>query len=117
METINRALVSITFRPKFLEWVNNLPDRGDLIYTLQMLNDDRPVYLIPNYDDSAEKLKWLKKYRMEILEEAFESICTEPNWWPKIKSPKEFDDYLCAEFHSMVWDMAEDEPLERNDFE
>ncbi|NJM09866.1 MAG: hypothetical protein HC883_02950 [Bdellovibrionaceae bacterium] len=54
---------------------------------------------------------------LEILEEAFESICTEPKWWPKIKNPKTFDEYLSAEIHSMVWDVLEDEPLERNTYD
>jgi hypothetical protein len=114
METINRSAITIKFKEKFLDWVNNLPDRGDLIFTMEMLNEDPPAYLMPAYENDDAKKRWFNKNKIEILEEAFESICTEPTWWPQVKSPKEFDEYLSVEFHSMVWDMLEDKPLERD---
>lgn len=116
METINRTAAVITFKEKFVDWINNLPDRSDLVFTMEMMNADKPVYLIPSYEDDEKERRWFNKRKLEILEEAFDSICTEPDWWPKIASAKTFDEYLSAEFHTMVWDVAEDEPLERDNY-
>jgi hypothetical protein len=110
--TINRLAVAITFKQKFVDWVNQLPDAGDLKFTLEMLNKDKNVYLIPAYEDTEEALEWFGPHKTLVLEEAFESICTEPKQWPKDRSEKAFDQYLSAEVHSMVWDLVVDEPIE-----
>jgi hypothetical protein len=49
METINRIAVTISFKQKFFDWVNQLPDKGDLTWTLEMLNEDKSVYLVPEF--------------------------------------------------------------------
>ncbi len=115
MEAINRLAVTITFKQKFVDWVNQLPDAGDLKYTLKMLNDDRPVYLVPAYEVTEEAEEWLGPHKTLVLEEAFESICTEEEWWPKDRSEETFDEYLSAEFHSMVFDLVADEPIEKEE--
>lgn len=117
MGTINRIAVTISFKQKFVDWINQLPDSTDLKFTLKMLNDDKPIYLIPAYEMTEEAEEWFGPHKTLVLEEAFESICTEPKWWPKNRSEKVFDEYLSAEFHSMVWDLVVDEPIERDDHE
>lgn len=116
METINRVAVTIYFKQKFLDWVNQLPDNGDLKFTLKTLNDDGPVYLVPKYDSNEEAAEWFGPHKELVLEEMFESICTEEAWWPKDRSEKVFDDYLSVEFHSMIWDLVADEPIEHETF-
>lgn len=114
METINRTAVTITFKEKFMDWLNQLPDRGDLVFTMDMLNESKPIYLIPNHEDDDKDQRWFNRRKVEFLEEAFESYCTEPKWWPEIRSAKTFDQYLSVEFHCMVWDVVDNEPLERD---
>jgi hypothetical protein len=109
MEAINRIAVTISFKEKFLVWVNQLPD-NDIPWTLEMLNKDKSVYLVPEFDSNEKAAEWFGPYKSNVLEEAFESICTDEKQWPKKPA---FDDYLLAEFHSMVWDLVEDEPIEK----
>ncbi len=52
--TSNRIAVTISFKQKFVDWINQLPDSGDLKFTLKMINDDRPIYLVPAYDSNEE---------------------------------------------------------------
>ncbi|OFZ54759.1 MAG: hypothetical protein A2428_01050 [Bdellovibrionales bacterium RIFOXYC1_FULL_54_43] len=113
LKTINRIAVTVTFKKKFLDWVNQLPDAGDLKFSLNTLNRDKPIYLVPAYEDTEEAAEWFGPMKTVVLEEAFESICTEPKWWPTDRSERAFDDYLSAEFHSMVWDLVVDEPIEK----
>ena len=112
METINRIAVTIAFKQKFVDWINHLPDADDLKWTLEMINKDRPVYLVPAYDFNEDAAEWFAPHKTLVLEEAFESICTEEKWWPEDRSGNVFDEYLTAEFHSMVFDLVEDEPIE-----
>ncbi len=91
--------------------MNQLPDKNDLEFTLKMLNDDKPIYLIPAYACMDEAKEWFGPHKPLILEEACESICTEPKWWPKDRSEEDFDKYLKADFSSMIWDLIPDEPI------
>jgi hypothetical protein len=109
METINRIAVTISFKEKFLEWVNQLPD-NDVTWTMGMLNEDKSVYLVPEFDSNEEAAEWFGPHKTTVLEEAFESISTDEKQWPK-KSV--FEEYLTAEFHSMVWDLVDDEPIDK----
>jgi hypothetical protein len=115
MDVINRIAVTVSFKQKFVDWVNQLPDIGDLKFTLAMLNDDKPVYLVPEYDSNEEAAEWFGPHRTLVLEEALESICTEESLWPKDRSERAFDEYLSADFHSMVWDLVVDESLEKEE--
>lgn len=114
METINRVAVTISFTRKFVDWANNLPDTT-FKFTLETMNDDRPIYLVPAFEDLRDAKGWFDEKKRVVLEEAFESICTEEDWWPKDRSEAAFDEYLTMEIHSMVWDLADDEPLERDE--
>jgi hypothetical protein len=114
MDIINRVAVSISVKQKFVDWVNQIPN-GDIRWTLAKLNEDKSVYLIPSYEDSDAERDWFRSQKMRVLEEALESICTEKDRWPKDLSDKIFDDYLSAEFHPMVWDLASDEPIEHEE--
>jgi hypothetical protein len=80
-----------------------------------MLNEDKSVYLVPEYGSNEEAAEWFSPHKTLILEEAFESICTEEKLWPKVRSEKAFDEYLSAEFSSMVWDLVADEPIEHEE--
>jgi hypothetical protein len=103
-----------SFKQKFLDWMNQLPDSGDIQWTLKMLNADKSVYLVPQFDGCEEAEEWFDPHKTLILEEAFESICTDEAYWPKDRSEKAFAEYLSAEFSSMVWDLAVDEPIEHD---
>jgi len=109
--TVNRTAVVITFKPKFLKWVNALPDFNELKFTLGMLNKSKPVYLIPDYEDEEESLEWFIPMQSVVLDEAFSSVCTDPTLWPEGKS--KFDDYLTAEFHDLVFDLEVSKTLKR----
>jgi hypothetical protein len=114
MDVINRVAVSIFFRQRFVDWVNQIPG-GEIKWTLAMMNEERPIYLIPSYEDADAERDWFDSQKMRALEDAFESISTDENLWPKNLSEKTFDEYLGAEFHPMVWDLASDEPIEHEE--
>jgi len=77
-----------------------------------MLNNNKPVYLIPAYAMTEEAQEWFGPHKPLVLEGSFESICSEPKWWPEDRSEKAFDQYLKAEFSSMIWDLVVDKPIE-----
>lgn len=115
METINRMVATISFKQKFLDWANQLPSLDGHQWTLDLLNEDKSAFLVPQFETNEEASEWFGPYKTLILEEAFASICSEDKWWPKDLSEEVFDEYLTAEFSSMVWDLVAEEPIEHEE--
>lgn len=71
MDTINCIAVTISFKQKFVDWVNQLPEKDDIKWTLDMLNEEKSVYLVPEFDSNEEAEEWFGPHKTLILEESF----------------------------------------------
>lgn len=70
---VNRGLVIALAKEPFREWLRSLPDPEDL--TLEEINEDPSVYLIPEWEDDKQRDRIFKKAYPAIFEHQLAS------WW------------------------------------
>lgn len=105
---INRCAATIRAKEPFLTWLKSLPDYEDM--TLADVNQETTVYLLPVYEDDAEKEALLSEYYDLLFEEELAGWWMEKNDWPKARSLEMFTRWFDVDLHSVVVDL-EDAPL------
>ncbi|MGE3760183.1 MAG: hypothetical protein AB7H97_20630 [Pseudobdellovibrionaceae bacterium] len=113
---VNRVAVTVKFKTPYLEWANNLPDNGGMTVTLEDLNRSPNVYLIPSYETTSSIERFLQKVKPQIFEQQLNGWCTEPNWWPKNRSAREFNKWFDVEICEMVFDLVENDSLGHEEY-
>jgi hypothetical protein len=119
MEPVNRMVVIIRPEQPFIDWINETPELAlTTPVTLEEIQQDCDVVLVPVMDSEEEVDKWLELLKPRLLEMQLESWSEDRVTWPEIRSSQVFDEWCRLEFHSMVWDLA-DQPIyvEPDDFE
>ena len=114
MHCINRMVVVLRPRSPFVEWANALPDAGDLKLSLDELNEDCTVFLIPDFPDGESALRHIKKIYDDIFVIELEGICLLEEWWPHKRTWKMFLEWFDIEIHSSVLDTSND-PIHREE--
>jgi len=100
---INRSSVIVRPKKPFIDWVHSL--NGPKI-TEDVINLDRTVYLIPEFESDKDA--------MDVLAEGFEVIFeaelydwhTDPAGWPKDRSFSTFKKWFHIEFYGIVHDLC-----------
>jgi len=105
---INRCAVTIRALEPFLVWLHSLPDYEDM--TLNEVNQETTVYLLPVYEDEAEKDALLDQYYDLLFDEELAGWWMNEDDWPKKRNLEMFNLWFDIEFHSVVVDL-EDAPL------
>lgn len=101
---LNRCLLTIKAKEPFLNWVNSLPDSDKV--TIEELNEDTAVYLVPEYEDDDQRDRILKKVYKDIFEEQLESWWIDEKYYPAKRDLKTFKQWFHVEFHSMITDLV-----------
>src|SRR5260370_26931580 len=109
MSEINRSLIILRPRQPFLDWVCSLYDESKDL-TLESLNEDSTVYLIPEIWEDSDREEFLKTCYDILFEEQLEGWWTDEIAWPQQRDLKMFLDWFEVEFHSLVFDLC-DEPI------
>jgi len=104
---VNRSVLIVRAKEPFREWLMSLPEPEDV--SLQEINEDNSVYLIPEYEDDFEKDKVLKLIYKEIFEEQLEGWWRDEKDWPKKRNLSLFKKWFDVEFHSVVIDLVGNE--------
>lgn len=115
--TINRHLFILLPKQPALDWILRVdPEPPDL--TLESLRRDQDAFLVPDgFADPQEAERWIRGRWKMLFESFLMGWYTEESWWPKKRTPAMFNDWFDIQYHSMVWDMAADEPVEHEDWE
>ncbi len=111
---VNRSVITVKVKKPYVDWANTLPDAvsGDtLLITLEELNESPTAFLIPAFEEPSSAQKYLQKVKPRIFEQQLNAWCTEPDWWPKDRSAREFNNWFDIEISEMTFDLAEDRPL------
>jgi hypothetical protein len=72
--------------------------------------------LIPPFDTVPEIEKYVQKLKPYLFRQQLNAWCTEPRWWPKNRSSKEFDNWFDIKISELVFDIAAKDPLLHDDF-
>jgi hypothetical protein len=103
--SVNRSVLVIRAKEPFREWILSLPEQP-VNLTLEEINDDNTVYLIPEYEEDKDREKLLKKKYMEIFCELLEDWCLDETYWPKSRTIATFKKWFNVEFHSLAIDLV-----------
>jgi len=105
---LNRCVVTVRAREPFLLWLHSLPDPTDI--TLDQVNQDSTVYLLPDYEDDDEQPRLLAQYYDLVFEDQLAGWWTDQRDWPEKRDLLLFTRWFDVGFHSVVIDLV-DEPL------
>ena len=103
--SINRSGLVIRAKEPFRNWILSLPEQP-VNLTLEEINEDNTLYLIPEYEDDKDREKLLRKKYMEIFCELLEDWCLDEAYWPKSRTIATFKKWFDVEFHSIVVDLV-----------
>ena len=109
MSEINRSLIILRPKQPFLDWARSLDDESKDL-TLESLNEDSTVYLIPEIWQDSDQEEFLKTCYDILFEEQLEGWWRDETRWPQQRNLKVFLDWFEVEFHSLVFDLC-DEPI------
>ena len=100
-------------RPKqpYVDWAAGLDDSD----TVPTEDDERTVYLLPEYDDEVDGMALLSMAYEMIFESELENWHLIEEDWPSNRTFAMFREWFEIEMHSMVVDLC-DEPLMDDEF-
>ena len=107
---LNRSIIIIKAKEPFLSWLSSLPEPENNI-SLDEINFDNSVYLLPEYEMDDEREDILADYYDIIFEDQLADWWTDSAIWPKTRDLSTFKEWFDIEFHSLILDLV-DLPLE-----
>lgn len=116
MTEVNRCLMVVKPNQPFLDWARSLEDAEPGL-ELNDVREDSTAYLVPEFetdDDRMEILVWCAAF---VFEEELRSWFTEENAWPPLRDAETFLAWFDVEFHSLVFDLDDQSPLEHIDYD
>lgn len=111
MDMINRCVAVVKAKQPFLTWVNGLPGDGSK-FTLDVIRRDSHVYLLPEYAMDDERVELLREFYEAIFEQELMGWWTDPRAHPAPRAFEMFLEWFEVEFHSVVFDLLDDEAIE-----
>ena len=107
--TINRTVVMLDPKQPFLDWLNSVdPDEQEL--TIEDLREDNEVFLIPQFNDVSDSVKWVEKRWNFLFEHMLMGWIDDETLWPQDRTLALFLEWFDIETYTMARDLT-DEPL------
>jgi hypothetical protein len=107
---VNRCVVTIRAKEPFLEWLKGLPDPCDA--TLDRVNREATAYLLPYFEEEAERDRILRRYAGPIFEDQLAAWWLDEADWPAKRDLRTFRTWFDIEIHPIVLDLV-DGPISR----
>jgi len=115
MSSINRAAVILKPRAPFLKWVNDAdPNPNAHPLTMDDLQKEPTVYLIPEFDSDEEAAELVKAGYEILFENVLLDWYTDESLWPKNRTYEMFCRWFDYSVYSIVLDLV-DAPLIREE--
>ena len=113
MDMINRSAMVMRPGQPFLDWFHRV-DSTSAHLTLDDLQLEPTIYLLPECDSKEEALKHLREVSEEIFDEQLNGWYRVASAWPTERGLAEFRRWFECSFHSMIIDLCE-EPIEHEE--
>jgi len=107
---INRSAIVVKAKQPFREWLLNLPDPVSEDITLDEINNEPHIYLLPEYEMIDQEDALLAHFYDIVFEAELNGWWTDETNWPSNRSFQLFKEWFDVSFHSMIEDLV-DEPL------
>jgi len=111
MSEVNRSLMVVKPKQPFLDWARSLDDNDERL-ELKDVRDDSTAYLIPEYETFEEQMDILVWCAGFVFDEELRAWYTDEDLWPSVRDAQIFLDWFDIEFHSMVFDLDDESPLQ-----
>jgi len=110
--SVNRRLIVLLPKQPVSDWLISVEPEAASLFALAKIREDQDGYLVPeSIKDIEGARRWVQR-RWEMLFAHFlNDWYTDRAVWPQKRSLKIFKEWFDVEFHSMLWDMA-DEPID-----
>lgn len=116
MYEIERLVTVIKPKQAFLDWLKQVPDQDDEL-SLDDLRSDCTALLLPPFESPDEAEDYVKKHIDDIFANELESWCESEEQWPTERTFAKFTDMFDIEYHSMVFDMMDEDFDEEQDLD
>lgn len=109
----NRMVFVVLPKAPFITWINEVdPDAsGDI--TLDMIQDEPNVFLVPTHAAEADLAgeRWLQRHWRVLFERILTEWAIEKPLWPSFQGLDAFRDWFDIKVHSVILDCS-NEPIE-----
>jgi hypothetical protein len=118
MKLLNRSALSVKPTQAFVDWINSLePMVGNDDLTIDDIDRENTVYLIPEMDTEEALDAWVRERYMEILENELRAWEEDERQWPEFIDWALFQRFLSVEHSYLAIDLDDEAPLEIADFD
>ncbi len=104
MKMLNRSAITVKLTQDFVDWINGLEDDSEQL-TLQDVNEEATVYMIPEIEDEAQLNEMVQEHYLNILENELKSWEEDESQWPEKLSVALFERFLQIDPSVMVFDL------------
>ncbi|MGC3872675.1 hypothetical protein ACPF7Z_05315 [Halomonas sp. GXIMD04776] len=113
MKLLNRSALSVKPTQAFVDWINSLePTVGDDDLTLDDIDRESTVYLIPEMDSPEALSAFVRERHTEILESELRAWEEDERQWPETHDWSLFQRFLRVEYSFLAVDLDDETPLE-----
>ncbi|SDM11540.1 hypothetical protein SAMN05192555_109166 [Franzmannia pantelleriensis] len=113
MKLLNRSALSVKPTQAFLDWINSLePTVGDDDLTIDDIDRENTVYLIPEMDTPEALEAFVHERYMEILETELRAWEEDERQWPERIDWALFQRFVQVEHSYLAVDLDDEAPLE-----
>lgn len=113
MKLLNRSALSVKPTQAFLDWINSLePTVGDDDLTIDDIDRENTVYLIPEMDTPEALEAFINERYMEILETELRAWEEDERQWPERLDWSLFQRFVQVEHSYLAVDLDDEAPLE-----
>lgn len=105
MQLINRDCLTIYAKQTFVDWIHSIPELELPYVTLEAVNTEGTILLIPEGFSEGDALDYLASFEAALLERFFADWYLDDSVWPDLEEYT-FDHWFSVKYHSMIFDMA-----------
>ena len=114
MHFLNRTAVVVVPKQRYLDWLHAADPAASRI-SMGQIQQDPPVYLLPECNNDAEAEVHLRKVCKEIFAHELDAWHRDSETWPRDLGFAEFRKRFDYSFHSVVIDLCR-RPLSTEEF-
>lgn len=109
-ETINRSAIVIQPQQPFLDWLHRADPTSEGM-TLESLWIEPTIYLLPETTNKDDADRLLRRCFDDIFTEQLNNWYRDTTTWPSKRTFKMFRQWFEWSYHSMIFDLADEELL------
>lgn len=107
MQEIERVAAILKPSETMLEWINAQAEEENEQVTLEDIQTDCTVILLPTFDEEEDAEDYLNDIYDELFTNELSAWNEDESTWPENRSLDTFLEWFEIEFHSVVYDCAQ----------